>query len=57
MIRLHRLRAYRNFASNIGIPFKTPEEFFLGEAPQPVESFDPLKHIKDGESGEGKSIL
>ncbi|EEP77071.1 conserved hypothetical protein [Uncinocarpus reesii 1704] len=37
----------RNFASNIGLQFKTPEEFFRGEPPQPVEVFDPKTYIRD----------
>ncbi|KAI4808920.1 PNK3P-domain-containing protein [Aureobasidium sp. EXF-8845] len=36
----------RNLASNIGVKFMTPEEFFLGEEPQPfVRSFNPTAHI------------
>eukprot|EP00727_Mastigamoeba_balamuthi_P012218 m51a1_g7619 putative dna 3 phosphatase (427) ;mRNA; f:291908-293800 len=33
----------RKFTRNIGIDFKTPEEFFLGEAPEPfaADDFDP----------------
>ena len=37
----------RDFAANVGIDFKTPEEYFLDEAPQPyVRTFDPLAYIK-----------
>ena len=37
----------RDFASNVGITFQTPEEFFLGEAPKPfVRSFDPADYLK-----------
>lgn len=36
----------RDLAANIGILFKTPEEFFLGEAPQPfVREFDPVAYL------------
>ena len=32
----------RDFASNVGIEFKTPEEYFLGEAPTPfMRTFEP----------------
>ncbi|KAL4930633.1 putative DNA 3'-phosphatase Tpp1 [Aspergillus undulatus] len=37
----------RGFAANAGISFKTPEEFFLDAAPEPVvESFDPSVYLQ-----------
>lgn len=37
----------RDFAANIGIVFKTPEEYFLNEEPKPfVRDFDPASFIK-----------
>ncbi|KAJ9197805.1 hypothetical protein DTO021D3_5436 [Paecilomyces variotii] len=42
----------RDFAANIGITFKTPEEFFLGKSPEPVSrAFDPAVYIKEELSG------
>ena len=36
------LRSSRDFAANVGITFKTPEEFFLQEDARPfVREFDP----------------
>ena len=37
----------RNFAANVGIQFKTPEEFFRDEPPAPVEVdvFDPKNYM------------
>jgi len=36
----------RNFAYNVGIVFKTPEEFFLNEQPRPFfRDFDPATYV------------
>jgi bifunctional polynucleotide phosphatase/kinase len=36
---------------NSGLPFKTPEEFFLDAPPEPVvESFDPSQYIQPADS-------
>ncbi|KAI4727080.1 PNK3P-domain-containing protein [Aureobasidium sp. EXF-10728] len=36
----------RDLASNVGIKFMTPEEFFLGEDPRPFNrTFDPSAHV------------
>jgi hypothetical protein len=42
------------FAANVGIAFKTPEEFFLGAAAeQIVRHFDPASYIDDASSSPG----
>ncbi|KAF9516397.1 hypothetical protein BS47DRAFT_1315489 [Hydnum rufescens UP504] len=40
----------RFYAMNIGVKFYTPEEYFLGEAPQPYTppAFDPSTHLSQG---------
>lgn len=49
------LKAYRDFAANVGIRFHTPEEYFLQEEVKPfVRSFDPAVFLQ--QSSSGKSI-
>ncbi|KAJ5084375.1 hypothetical protein NUU61_008954 [Penicillium alfredii] len=46
----------RGIATNIGIAFKTPEEFFLGEEPAPVTGvFDPTSYMKPDPDEPGPS--
>ncbi|RMJ23237.1 Polynucleotide [Aspergillus sp. HF37] len=33
------------FAANIGVPFQTPEEFFLNADPEPATRFDPRSYL------------
>jgi len=53
----------RGFAFNIGVPFKTPEEFFLGESPAPFEwdGIDPKKYLesipKDLKDPDAKDVI
>lgn len=48
---------YRNWAANVGIGFRTPEEFFLGEMPKPMtHRFDPLKYIKSEPQALGRFL-
>ncbi|KAJ5625954.1 hypothetical protein N7510_002263 [Penicillium lagena] len=47
----------RGFAANIGIPFKTPEEFFLEQAPDPLtEVFDPSLYTKSSPDQPAKLV-
>lgn len=42
----------RNLSTNVGVPFHTPEEFFLQEEPRPFElSFDPIKYVPEAAPG------
>ncbi|KIV88376.1 polynucleotide kinase 3'-phosphatase [Exophiala mesophila] len=46
----------RHLAANIGIRFQTPEEFFLGAAPEPYDhGFDPLRHLERAEISQTSS--
>jgi bifunctional polynucleotide phosphatase/kinase len=49
MHRFNILKSCRDFAANVGIPFKTPEEFFLQENARPfVREFDPTVFAQKG---------
>lgn len=49
----------RDFAANVGLPFHTPEEYFLDQPTQPfVRSFDPTTYVnKVAESSTSASTL
>lgn len=45
------LRTYRDFASNVGIAFHTPEEYFLHEQPVPfIRFFEPSGFLNGSSS-------
>ena len=45
------LRTYRDFASNVGIAFHTPEEYFLHEQPVPfIRFFEPSAFLNGSSS-------
>jgi len=45
-------------ASNIGIDFKTPEEFFKNNPPEPYERiFEPLKYLAENENEGNESAF
>ena len=47
-----RLIFYRDFASNVGIAYKSPEEYFLDEEPRPfARTFDPFPFIDNDLTG------
>lgn len=55
--QVHMLIILSNFAANIGINFKSPEEFFLGESPQPfTRDFEPTKYLNDGHESLGQYL-
>ena len=49
---MRKLTEGRNFAANIGIRYKAPEEYFLNEEARPfARTFDPLLYMDDARSG------
>lgn len=48
----------RGFATNIGMQFKTPEEFFLGQITEPASmGFDPMSFVKSDLEEPGMCLL
>lgn len=53
-----RSQRYRDFASNVGINFLTPEEYFLHDEPQPFQrDFSPQDYIEISPSSSTPAAL
>lgn len=47
---------FRDFATNIGMSYHTPEEFFLGHDAQPfTRDFDPSRYLDDDQAASTES--
>ncbi len=57
---INSLTAMRDMASNIGIAFKTPEEYFLKEEPKAfLRNFDPNQYVAPSDANDapqGKTL-
>lgn len=55
---INAFREKRDFASNVGIPFKTPEELFLGAAHEQItREFDPSVFLDTVSKSQRKESL
>ena len=51
MVKACMLTIVRDFATNVGITFQTPEEYFLNEVPHPyARQFDPNAYLNPASS-------